>query len=168
MKKQLQEMFKENKVKAVTNVNGHPVVSFAEQRDISGSMLKDELKVEARKFNPDGTVAGSKVSTTAINISEFYNNRYKVEDGKVYLVTAQTTDGYWAIKEQSTGRVPFEMVQTYVFERKDGDLRFIETAMVPDKDFITNFVNKLNADAMKEYLPLIPSGNDMEGTASPI
>ena len=148
-------------MKEITNVNGTPVVTFEEQRDRAVEALKDGYDPGVRPMNPDGTVARSRVITAAINEDVYYDNRYRVVDDQIQLVIAQTTDGYLAIKEQATGRVPKKQIQAYVLAREGGKLVFKGTVMIGDEDFVADFTHKLNKEVMKDILPLLV---DMEPT----
>lgn len=159
-RKSLGKIMQENEAKPVSHIHGIPVVSFAEQRDIAQDMVREKIEMP-RKYNPDGTLAKTSYSVTAINMGAFYDNRFKTDGGRLYLVTAQTTDGYRAIQEMDSGRVPFKRVPTLVFERVDGKLKYIETVTVSDDEFLADFTHKLNEEAMRQLLPLIP----VEGVA---
>ena len=75
-------------------------------------------------------------------------------------MTAQTTDGYRAINEQSQGRCFTKHLAVMVFKRDGKELKYARTEMVSDTDFIAYFTHKLDKEAMKTLLPLIPSGVD--------
>lgn len=138
--------------KPLTNVNGTKVMSFEEQRDLAVDVLKEKGEVKARKYNPDGTIAKSKVISAAINVGAFFDNKFRVKNKKMQVVTAQTHEGWWAIAEQTSGRVPFKTLTAYTFERKDGVLTFVEPVKISDEEFITDFTHTLNQEAMTEVL----------------
>ena len=156
----LEDIMRDEKVTPVSNVNGTPLVSFEKQRDVAVEAMKNRVDFPERTMNPDGTIAKTFYATAAVNMEQFYDNRYRVvEEGevkKIELVTAQTTDGYRAIKDQSTGRVFQKLVPVYVFKRQGKDLVFDKLSNVSDNEFISEFTHKLSADVMKDILPLIP------------
>ena len=161
MAKTMKEVMEKSKVKPVTNVSGTPVVSFEEQRDLAQEAIRDKIDVGVREFNPDGTLSKTLYHNAAVNMAQFYDNRYRLVENEMELVTAQTTDGYRAIAEQSTGRVFQKQVPVYVFARENPEdkksaLKFVRLDVVSDVDFIAEFTHKLSADAMKMVLPLIP------------
>ena len=158
MPKTMREVLADQKVVPVTNVNGTPVVTFKEQRDAGTEGIKEKVDFGVRKMNPDGTIAKSFYSSAATNMATFYDNRFRVVDGELLLVTAQTAEGYRAITEQKTGRVFAKQLAAYVLVRKDGKLTFDRTEMISDTDFVSFFTKKLDEEAMKEVLPLIKDG----------
>ena len=168
--KTLQEVADGRKMEAMTNVNGTPIVTFEEQRDLAQDVMKEHINLGIRPMNANGTVARSITVTAAVNEDRFYDNRYRLVDDKMQLVTAQTTDGYRVITEQQSGRVAYKQIPVYVFERRDKKLVFVEMEMVSDQEFIADFTHKLNAEAMKEILPLLPTEGSRvsEGEKMPI
>lgn len=142
----------------ITNVKGTPIVSFEDQRDLGQAYVRDHVDVGLRKTNPDGSIARSRYHSAAVNMEWFYDNRYRVVDDKLQIVTAQTSDGWRAIQGSKTGRVHAKQITVYVFRREGKAVKYDSTVLVSDTDFIADFTNKLDKDAMKEILPLIPSG----------
>lgn len=168
----MREIIDKNDVTPMTNVNGTPVVTFEQQRDMAQEAIRDKVDLGIRKLNPDGSIAKSLVTTAAINEDRFYDNRFKlVTDGEekyMYLVTAQTTDGYRVISEQTTGRVAFKQIPAYVFKRSGSTLKYVRTEMVSDTDFIASFTGKLNQEAMAIVLPLLPAETGIAEANLPI
>lgn len=163
--KSMMEVLKGTKEETLTNQQGTPLVTYEEQLKVGQTGINehwDEKRLGQdmgiRKLNPDGTVARSWYTTAAINEDRFYDNRYRVVDKELFLVTAQTSDGYRAINEQSRGTIFAKHIPVMVFSRKDGSLAYERTEMVSDTDFIAYYTNKLDKGAMKAILPLIPSG----------
>lgn len=145
-------------MKQMTNVNGTPVVTFEEQRDMAQELIREHVDIGVRKTNPDGSIAKSLVHNAAINAEFFYDNRFRVVDGKLQLVTAQTSEGYRAIGGLKDGRVFQKTLSAYVFRREGKALVYDSTVLISDDEFLADFTNKLDKEAMKEILPLIPSG----------
>lgn len=170
----IKEAIEKKDVKPMTNVHGTPVVTFEEQRNLSQDVImgnqygKGDFKLGLHEYNADGTVRRSRYHTAAFNEDRFYDNRYKVVEGKLYLVTAQTTDGYRVITEQESGRVAYKQIAAYVFRRDDKKLIYDSTVMISDNEFITEFTHKLSKEAMKEILPLIPAESGIVEEQLPI
>lgn len=152
MAKTMKDVLAEQNVKPLTNVNGTPLVSFREQRDVNLEMMKDKLDIGIREMNPDGSIAKSRTTSAAINEDVFYDNRYRVVEDTLEIVTAQTVDGYRAIKEQSSGHVFTKMVPAYSLKREGGKLKLIKPITVSDSDFISEFTHKAPKENMKEVL----------------
>ena len=142
----------------ITNVKGTPIVSFEDQRDLGQEYVRNHVDVGLRKTNPDGSIARSKYHSAAVNMDWFFDNRYRVVNDTMELVTAQTSDGWKAIQGIKSGRVGSKQIMAYAFHREGKALKFDKTVLVSDTDFIADFTNKLDKEAMKEILPLIPSG----------
>ena len=142
----------------ITNVKGTPIVSFEDQRNSAQEFIRNKVDYGLRKTNPDGSIARSNYHSAAVNMEWFYDNRYRVVDGKLQIVIAQTSDGWRAIQGARTGRVGAKQIKAYVLKREGKKLEFDSEVMVSDSDFISDFTNKLDKEAMKEILPLIPSG----------
>lgn len=142
----------------ITNVKGTPIVSFEDQKNLGQSYIRDHVDVGLRKTNTDGSIARSSYHSAAVNMAWFYDNRYRVVDGKLQVVTAQTDDGWLAINGSRTGRLHAKQVLVYEFAREGKALKFITSVLISDETFIAEFTNKLDKEAMKEILPLIPSG----------
>lgn len=142
----------------ITNVKGTPIVSFEDQRELGQQYVRDHVDVGLRKTNPDGSIARSRYHSAAVNMEWFFDNRYRVVGDKLQLVTAQTSDGWKALQGIKTGRVHSKQILVYVFHREGKALKFDSTTLISDTDFIAEFTNKLDKEAMKEILPLIPSG----------
>lgn len=168
----MKEIIDKNDVTPMTNVNGTPVVTFEQQRDMAQDAIRDKIDLGVRKLNPDGSIARSLVTTAAINEDRFYDNRFKLvaegDEKYMYLVTAQTTDGYRVITEQATGRVAFKQIPAYVFKRDGSHLKYVKTEMVSDTDFIASFTGKLNQEAMALVLPLLPTETGIAEANLPI
>ena len=163
----MMEVLTGTKEERLVNQAGTPLVTYEEQLKVGQKGINehwDDKRLGAdlgiRKMNPDGTIAKSWVTTAAINEDRFYDNRYRVVEGELFIVTAQTSDGYRAISEQSRGTIFAKHIPVLVFGRKDKALAYLRTEMVSDTDFIGYYTHKLDKEAMKQLLPLIPSGGD--------
>lgn len=145
--------------------HGTPIVTFEQQRDLAqeivrGTPSQRKMKEDFgfRKTNPDGSIAASYYTTKAVNSGWFFDNRYRMVGKKLQLVTAQTSEGYRAIQDLAKGSIYKKHIVAYEFERKNGELVLTNRVLVSDQDFLTHFTDKLDEEAMKVILPLIPSG----------
>lgn len=145
--------------------NGTPIVTFEQQRDIGTQFIRDKsgrgldvMDLGLRKTNPDGSIARSWYTSKAVNTGWFFDNRYRMVGKKLQVVSAQTSEGYRAITDLRKGRIFSKQLTAYEFERKGDKIVFNSAVLVSDQDFITHFTNKLDEEAMKVILPLIPSG----------
>ena len=160
----------EGNVKEIrVNQNGTPLVSYEEQRTLGqkgvnehwdSTRQRDNADIGIRKMNPDGTVAKSWYTSAAINFDRYYDNRYRVVNGVLEIITATTPDGYRAIQEQKSGRVFAKLLPALTFAREGSELVYKKTVMVSDTEFISEFTHKLNNESMKEVLKKIPSGGE--------
>lgn len=163
-----QDVMEANETRPITNVNGTPVVTFEEQRDMAQDIVDSQIDIGIRDYNMRGTLNRTLYYNAAINKSVFYDNRYRVKDGDMEIVIAQTTDGYRAITEQATGRIFQKQVPVYVFRRVGDILTFVKMGIVSDTEFVADFTGKLSEDAMKQILPLIPLENEVTTDTLPI
>lgn len=136
----------------ITNVKGTPIVSFEEQRDSAQEFIRDKVDYGLRKTNPDGSIARSNYHSAAVNMEWFYDNRFRVKDGKLQIVTAQTSDGWRAIQGAKTGMIGMKQVLAYVFVRDGKNLKYETTVTVSDEEFVTEFTEILDEEGMKEIL----------------
>lgn len=166
MAKTMRDVLNDQNVQELTNVNGTPLISYEEQVKTSQEMIREKVDTRwdtdplkgIRKTNPDGTIARSNYKTAAINKDRFYDNRCRVVDGELQIVTAQTTDGYRAIMDQSRGRVFSKLIPCSVIKRDNGKLVLDRNIQVSDTDFVTYFTTILDEDAMKQVLVAIQHG----------
>ena len=145
--------------------HGTPIVTFEQQRDLAQDIIlgtpsqrQQRTDFGFRKMNPDGTIAKSHYDTKAVNVGWFFDNRYRLVGKKLQVVTAQTSEGYRAISDLAKGTIFKKHIIAYEFERKNGELVPSNRVLVSDQDFLTYFTDKLDEEAMKVILPLIPSG----------
>lgn len=145
---------KTESVKPIGEMNGIPVVTFEEQRDLAqvDKLMKTDMGLLT--FNPDGSVAETPTRYVSVNMESYYINRFKRVENSLLIVT-----DYRAIKEQSTGRVYLKQIPAFVISRnKKGDLFLEKTVTISDTEFISDFTHILNREAMKTILPLLVSG----------
>lgn len=165
MAKTMTEVLVESeKVEPLAEVNGMKVVSFEEAQTLNqAELMKKELgqggETGDRTFNPDGSVARSKTKVAAVNYDSVFSNRYRLVKKRGESDCLEVVVDYRAIKEQERGQIYVQRIQAYVIKRdEDKNLVLDHITTVSDRDFISEFTHKLNADAMKEILPLITEG----------
>lgn len=145
---------KTENINPVATVNGVPVVSFEEQRDLAVVDKMTNPGMGDLDFNPDGTVARTPVRAMAVNLDNYYINRYKQVKNTIQVVT-----DYRAIKEMDSGSVYLKQIPAYVIARDgEGALYCKEVVNISDTDFLAGFTHMLNREAMAQVLPLIVGG----------
>lgn len=145
---------KTEKVQPITEMNGIPVVTFEEQRDLAQVDKLMNVDMGLLTFNPDGSVAETPTKYVAINLEHYYMNRFKRVGKSLYIVT-----DYRAISEQASGRVYLKQIPAFVITRdKEGNLFLEKTVTISDTEFISDFTHILNREAMKTVMPLLVSG----------
>lgn len=151
----LREVLEKTKdVKPVAEHNGMEIVSFEQQRDMAQLYKMENRDLGLIKMNPDGTVARTPVKFAAVNLDNFYINRYKRVKDSLYIVT-----DYRAIQEQSSGSVYAKQLAAYVVKRDaDKNLVLDKVVTVSDTEFLSDFTHTLNRDAMAQIMPLLVSG----------
>ena len=145
---------KTEKIKPVAIQNGVPIVSFEEQRDLAVLEKMTSPGMGDLAFNPDGSIARTPVKAAAVNLDNYYINRYKKVKNTLLVVT-----DYRAIKEQSTGSVYLKQIPAYVIARDgEGELYLSSVVNVSDNEFIADFTHTLNREAMSQIMPLLING----------
>lgn len=157
--------YKEEEIPVIARDHGKPIVTFEDQAKMGQAYVQNGRgpKLQRndfgfRKLNQDGTIAASYYENKAVNVGWFFDNRYRMVGKKLQVVTAQTSEGYRAICDLARGQIFKKHIVAYEFERKNGELVLTDRVLVSDQDFLTYFTNKLDEEAMKVILPLIPSG----------
>ena len=151
----LQEIIDKTKdVKPIAEHNGIGIVTFEEQRDLAQLKKLEDPGLETIQMNPDGTVARTPVRFAAVNLDNFYINRYKRVKDSLYIVT-----DYRAIMEQQTGGVYAKQLPAFVVKRDaDKNLILDKVVTVSDTEFLADFTHTLNREAMAQIMPLLVSG----------
>lgn len=146
------------KVEPIAQRNGVKVVSFDDSTVMAQADLTNGVDLGNRIVNPDGTIARSRAPYAAVNLENFYANRYR-KIGKVLRVVVD----YRAIKEQASGRVYLKQIPCYEIARdeKSGELELKKVCTISDTEFIGDYTHKLNREAMAQILPLITGGIDV-------
>lgn len=145
---------KTEKIKPIAVENGIPIVSFEEQRDLAVLDKMTNPELGQLQMNHDGSVARTPVRAAAVNLDNYYINRYKKVKSTILVVT-----DYRAIKEQSTGSVYLKQIPAYTIARDaEGKLYLASVVNVSDSEFIADFTHTLNREAMSQIMPLIVNG----------
>lgn len=144
-------------VEPIAQKNGVKVVSFEDSSVMAQADLTNGVDLGNRIVNADGTIARSRAPYAAVNLENFYANRYR-KVGKVLRVVVD----YRAIKEQASGRVYLKQIPCYEIARNDsGELEMRKVCTITDTEFISDYTHKLNREAMAQILPLITGGIDV-------
>lgn len=145
------------RVSPIAESNGTKVVSFEDSSVMAQADLTNGVDLGNRTLNPDGSIARSRAPYAAVNLENFYANRYR-KVGKVLRVVVD----YRAIKEQASGKVYLKQIPYYEIARnEDGHLALRMVGMVADTEFVGAYTHKLSREAMAEILPLITGGIDV-------
>lgn len=141
------------KSKPIAMVNGKEAVTFEDYMALAAADNINNTELGLTKFNPDGTPARTNVKRVAINVENFFINRYKLVKKSIYLVT-----DFYCISEQASGKVPFKQVPCAVISRgEDGKLKLDKMTTVSDNEFLADFTHSLDREAMTEILPILAS-----------
>lgn len=158
---------KANKVKPIATQNGIPVVSFEDQMNLAqADLFEGTVGLGIREMNADGTFARSRATNVAVRPNAYFLNRYKVARGKLYVVT-----DYRAITEQATNAIYRKQIPAFQFARdkETNELVFEKVVQISDAEFVADYTNTLDREAMEEILPLIMDvGSDIQADSMPI
>lgn len=139
------------RAKPIAKVNGRDAVTFEDYVALASVDNINDRKLGLTKFNPDGTPACTNVDRVAINVENFFINRYKQVKKTLYIVV-----DYYCISRQPSGKIPFAQVPCYVISRgEDGNLKLDKMTTVSDKEFLQDFTHSLDRESMTEILPLL-------------
>lgn len=155
-----------DEVKVIAEKNGTKITSFADAaalQDMEG--YEPTPKSGLRTYNPDGSLARTRVKAAAINPEIYFANRFRKVSKKIQVVV-----DWRAITEQDTGSVYLKNIPCYIISRNDdGKLVVESTKTVSDDDFVKSFTDTLDEEAMKEIAPLIANfGADITTSSMPI
>lgn len=147
---------------------GRKIMSFEDQMalatkenmesTVNKSLGKESGDLGGIKWNPDGSLARTKGNTAAVNLDNFYLNRFKKVKNKYYVVTDKR-----AIKGQQTNAVPYPHITAYVIGEEEGRIVCEKMVTISDKDFLADYTHTLDHASMKQVLDAIEStGVEME------
>lgn len=153
-------------VKPIAEKDGKKIVTFedaAALSDLEGVDPTPDMGI--RSYNPDGSLAGIRTKAVAVNPKNYFLNRYK-KSGKMMKLVID----WRAITEQGSGTIYLKNIPCYVFRRtEEGELYIEKVESVSDTDFVSDFTNTLDEDAMKQIAPLIANfGSEITPSSLPI
>lgn len=146
--------------------NGQKIVTIEEQRDLAYlEHMTGGSQLGTVQFNPDGmTVARTPGGTVAVNPDTYFINRYRKVKEALYVVT-----DYRVIKEQDSGNVSLKTIPAHVIKRDEGGGLYVDkTVMISDAEFIADYTNILNREAMAQIKPLIDTRVEVTRSDLPI
>lgn len=155
-----------NKVEPIAVKDGKKIVTFEDATALANMEgIEPSPKTGMRTYNPDGSLAGIRTRSAAINPANYFANRYYMTQKRMKVVV-----DWRAIHEQSSGQVYIANIPVYVFMRDDkGELYIEKIETVSDAEFVAKYTDSLNEDAMKQIAPLIANyGSDVTATGLPI
>lgn len=131
-------------VEPVAEINGQKVVTFEDYRSLATVANMNDEDLGGMAFNPDGSLARTKGNMVAVNLDDFYLNRFKKVKNKYYVVIDKMT-----IREvERTGQAPYQHITGYLIGEKDGQVVCEKPVTISDKDFIADFTHKLDHASM--------------------
>lgn len=155
----MEAKYREEDVSVIATDHGKPIVTFEDQAKMGQGYIQNGKGPKEqrndfgfREMNPDGSIAASYYENKAVNTDWFYDNRFRVVGKKLQVVMAQTSEGYRAIRDLSSGQIFKKHIVALEFEKKNGKLELTNRVLVSDQDFITYFTHKLDKEAMTEIL----------------
>lgn len=161
-------------VTPIAEKDGRKIVTFEDAAALANMEgVEPTPSTGQRTFNPDGSIARTNRRTAAINPANYFANRYKTTAKRMKVVV-----DWRAIQEQSTGEIYIRNIPAYVFTREKtedtpegskGELVLIGVETISDSEFISDYTNTLNAEAMMQIAPLIADfGSDITASDMPI
>lgn len=166
--KELKDLIrKTEEIKPIGTENGKDVVSIEEQRDMAYlEHLTGSTTLGQAMYNPDGMSVAKTPGggTVAVNPDTYFQNRIKAVKNALYVVT-----DYRAIQEQASGSVYLKTIPAHVIRRDDsGRLYREKTVMISDVEFVSDFKEKLDRDAMSQIKALLDTGVEVTPSGLPI
>lgn len=157
----IEQLIQADEITPIAEFNGIKIASFEDcvlltQQDILRSELEGAEDIGSREINANGLPARSRTKFAAVNPEKMFANRvrYIEEDDTKKM---QVVIDYRAIHEQETGKVYLKRIPAYQMVRKGKKLSVEKLITVEDSEFISEFTNILNVNAMLEVLPVIDS-----------
>ncbi len=160
-------------VEVIGERGGRKIMSFEDQMALATkdnmesitakSMGRSDADLGSIKWNPNGTLARTKGNTAAINLEQFYNNRFKKIKNKYYVVIDKI-----AIDGAEKGKVPYPHIEAFLIGEKEGEIVCEKKVIISDKDLVSDYTHKLDENAMKLVLNAIDKYDiekDTEGLA---
>lgn len=106
------------------------------------------------QYNPDGSVARTPVKFAAVNLDNYYINRFKRVKDAYHIVV-----DYRSITEQASGSVYLKVIPAFVIKRNDDKELYLEKVVtISDTEFIADFTQSLDRESMAQIVPLLVNG----------
>lgn len=138
-------------VQPIAEKNGKRLVTFEDYRSLATVANMNDQDLGGLAFNPDGSMAHTKGNMAAVNINDFYANKFKKVKNKYYVVV-----DLMAIREvEKTGMAPYQNIRGYLIGEKDGKVVCEKPVTISDKDFIADFTHTLDHASMAIVLDAI-------------
>lgn len=147
----------------IGEINGKKAYSFRDYMDVTTASLYNKETLDLTRYNPDGSPAATPAPNVAVNVETTFMNRFRVREDRLDVVT-----DYWAIKEQSSGKIPYKQIPCYVIKRDGKNLKLEKMINVSDREFLEEFTGQLDRDAMELIQPLLVNNSGIEKEKLPI
>lgn len=142
------------KISPIAEHNGVKIVSFGEQRDAATMDSMNNTGLDTVQYNPDGSVARTPVKFAAVNLDNYYINRFKRVKDAYHIVV-----DYRSITEQASGSVYLKVIPAFVIKRNDDKKLYLEKVVtISDTEFIADFTQSLDRESMAQIVPLLVNG----------
>lgn len=124
--------------------NGRKIMSFDDYRNLATVANMNDEDLGGVAFNPDGSMARTKGNMAAVNLDDFYANKFKKVKNKYYVVV-----DLMAIREvERTGQAPYRNITGYLIGEKDGQVVCEKPVTISADDFIADFTHTLDHASM--------------------
>lgn len=153
-------------VEPIAEKDGVAIVSFPDAAAKANmEHLEPSAKTGLRTYNNDGSLARIRYEVAAINPANYFANRFKATKTILRVVI-----DWRAITEQPLGKIYTSHVTAYVFKRDEEKKLYLDgVELVSDADFISDYTNTLNEEAMKEIAPMLANfGTNITESSIPI
>lgn len=128
----------------IAEVNGRKVVGFDDYRNLATVANMNNEDLGGMAFNPDGSLARTKGNMAAVNLDDFYLNRFKKVKNKYYVVI----DKMAIFETERTGQAPYQHITGYLIGEKDGQVVCEKPVTISADDFAADFTHKLDHASM--------------------
>ena len=151
---------KAKEVDVIGERDGRKIVSIEDQMALATKenmeaatnqvLGKESGDIGGIKWNPDGTLARTKGNTAAVNLDNFYANRYRKIKNKYYVVT-----DFLAIRGIAENKIPYPQIEAYIISNQEGEIVCEKKVVISDKEFLADYTHKLDHASMKQVLDAI-------------
>lgn len=161
----LEEVLHETEAKPIAKINGVDVYTYAEGQKVNRLHLAEEKitgkqdEIKERPTTADGMhYLHSETKVSVINPERYFLNRFRQTTYNGAKAIEIVTD-YRAINEQKSGRIYTNVVNTYILGEKQVNktkkLELLAQSTVSDKEFCTDFRQKLGVEDAKKVFSVI-------------